>query len=534
MKKIIDYFIDNSVVVNLISILIIALGSISILSLNKEVFPNVDFNFVVVRAPFPGTAPEDVEKLLTLDIERALKDVDGIEEMNSLSAEGGAIISIKVDPDFDSSEVADEVKDALDGIADKPEDAEDAVVTTATNRNRGLMNIAIFGEDERILREKAKILRDKLEQDNRISKVTLDGYRDESIDIQVKKSRLEDYDISLGEIVSAIRDRQTNVSAGNIKGIKKEKLIRTLVENESLEDIGRIVIRSNDIGTGVRVSDVAVISRVLKDKTKESRAEGQLAIFLDISIKSSSDVLDSADFIKNFFQEEKRKLDLQYLIYNDFSFYVKRRLGVLTSNGVVGIVLVTLCLLLFMNLRVSLITALGAPFAFLVAFSLMDSFDITINLISMFGLIMVLGMLVDDSIIVAEQYYQNLEKGFPPKDAAKKAAMDTLAPVTATVLTTMVAFGSLLYMKGIMGKFLWPVPAVVIIALAASWVECFIILPGHLADFAAKAKKEDFEKDRWYKPVQDFYQRRLEWCLRHAKTTVSLFTILFVVCIIVK
>jgi len=531
MKKIIDYFVDNSVVVNLLTLLIIVMGTVSIFSLNKETFPNVDFNYVIIRAVYPGAAPEDVEKLLSIDMERALKEVDGIEEMNTLSAEGGTIISIKVDPDYSSDEVTDEVKDALDKLENLPEDVERPIVTKATNKNRGLMNFAIFGQNELELREKAKYLRDKLELDRRVSRVTLQGYRDETIDVQVKLDKTEQFDISLGEIVQAIRDRQTNVSAGNIKDATSEKLVRTLVENESLEDIGNIYIRANDLGAGIKVSDVAVVSRILKDKTREDRSNKELAIFLDISVKNSADVLETAEFIKDTFEKESKKIGVKYKIYNDLSFYVKRRLGVLSENGLLGIVLVTICLLLFMNLRVSLITALGAPFAFLVAFSLMDSFNITINLISMFGLIMVLGMLVDDSIIVAEQYYQNLEKGLKPKEAAKEAAMDTLAPVTATVLTTMVAFGSLFFMDGIMGKFLWPVPAVVIIALAASWFECFIILPGHLADFAPKIKKEDIEKDRWYKPAQNLYQRFLEFCLRSSKVTVLLFSLLFIAAI---
>lgn len=527
MKKIINYFVDNSIVVNLLTILIIVVGLMSVFSLNKETFPNVDFNFIVIRNPFPGTAPEDVEKLLTLDVERVLKEVDGIEEINAMSSEGGAIISLKVDPDYTADEVLQEVKDAMDRITDLPDDVEEPIITKITNKNRGLMNVALFGSDEWVLREKAKKVRDVLERDKRISKVELMGYRDEQMDIQVKKDMLEKYDISLGEIVGAIKDRQINVSAGNIQGQNREKLVRTLVENETVNELSNIIIRSNDMGDNVRVKDVANLSRVLKDKTIEYRSNKEVALFLDVYGKSSADVLDTAAFIKEAFKTQSEKLDYKYKIYNDFSFYVKRRLGVLSQNAVQGIFLVTICLLLFMNFRVSVITALGAPFAFLVTFSLMDSFGVTINLISMFGLIMVLGMLVDDAIIVAEQYYQYIEQGMNPREAAKKSAIDTLGPVTATVLTTIVAFGALFYMEGIMGKFLWSVPAVVIIALAASWLECFIILPGHLADFAAKIKPEELHKTRWYEPVLRFYERVLSWSLKHAYFTVFFFVFLF-------
>lgn len=530
MNRIIDYFVNNTIIVNLITILIIVMGVISIFSLNKETFPNVDFNYVTVRTLYQGAAAEDVEKLISIEIERELKEVDGIEEINSMSAEGASIVSLKIDPDFDTDEVLTEVRNSLGDLGQKvPSEVESPIITKATNRHRSLLSFAIIGKTERELRKDAKYIRDVLERNSSISGVSLDGYREEQFDIQVKLEKLQQYDLTLTQILNAIRDRQVNITAGNIKLPIKEKLVRTLKENETIESLENVVIISNDVGDAIRVKDVATVSRILKDKVRGERANQQLAIFLGVNAKASADVLETAAWIKKEIEEVSKERGFEYHISKDLSFYVKRRLGVLSQNGVQGIILVICCLVLFMNLRVSIITALGAPFAFLVAFALMESMGITINLISMFGLILVLGMLVDDSIIVAEQYYQYLEKGMEPKEAAKKAAKDTLAPVTSTVITTMVAFGSLFYMDGIMGKFMWPVPAVVIICLVASWFECFIILPGHLADFAGRVK--NMEKTRWYKPVQDFYQKSLEYCLKHGVKTVMLFSITFIVSI---
>lgn len=526
MKRIIDYFVNHSVVVNLITLLIVVMGIFSIFSLNKETFPNVDFNFIIVRTMYPGAAAEDVEKLISIEMERQLKRVEGIEELNALSSEGASILSIKVDPDYDIDEVLIDVKDAVDAAQDLPDDAEDPVVTNITNKTRGLMNVAIFGDDEWTLREKAKQFRDVLELDSRISSVEMTGYRDEVFYVEADLKKLKSLDMTLNEVIGSIRDRQINISAGNIKNPDKEVLVRTLVENETVEELENVTIRSNDIGDVIKVKDVAKVMRSLKDPTREDRANGKLAIFLSIQIKASADVLDSAKFIKTSLKDQSKKIGFQYKIYDDFSYYVKRRLGVLTENGMQGIFLVIICLMFFLNFKVSIITALGAPFAFFVAFTLMDSFGITINLISMFGLIMVLGMLVDDSIIVAEQYYQNLEKGLKPRDAAKQAAYETLAPVSATIITTMVAFSALFFMTGIMGKFLWPVPAVVIIALFASWLECFMILPGHLADFASKVK--NIEKDTWYKPLLNFYEKSVTIALKYAKTTITIFVVMFI------
>mgnify|MGYP003683007845 CR=1 FL=1 len=531
MKKIIDYFVDNSIIVNLLTVLIVLMGMISIFSLNKETFPNVDFNFITVRTIYQGAAAEDVEKLITIEVERELKEVRGIEEMNAMSAEGASIVSLKVDPDYDTDEVLDEVRNALSDISQKvPSDSEAPIITKATNSDRPLMTTGIYGKPEEELRIDAKFVRDELERIKEISEVGLDGFRDEQFDIQVSTEKLEQYELTLTQILNAIRDRQVNITAGNLKLDGREKLVRTLKENETVASLEEIVVLSNDIGNAVRVKDVATVSRILKDRTYDSRSNGKFAIFLSIKAKSNADVIKTTDKIKERLNAIAEDRNFKVHTFNDMSFYVKRRLGVLTQNGIQGIILVIICLIFFMNLRVSLITAMGAPFAFLVAFALMDSFGITINLISMFGLILVLGMLVDDSIIVAEQYYQNLEDDMEPRAAAKKAAYDTLAPVTSTVLTTMVAFGSLFYMQGIMGKFLWPVPAVVIICLIASWFECFILLPGHLADFAGKTK--NIEKTRWYQPLQNLYEKTLKFCLKNTILTVSTFTILLALAVV--
>lgn len=526
MKKALAYFINNSAVVNLITLLIVVMGLLSLFSLNKETFPNVDFNFIVIQTGYPGAAAEDVEKLVTLDIERELKEVDGIEELNAMSAEGASIISLKVDPDYEVDKVLMDAKDAVDKVSDFPDDVEDPITTKIDNRHRGMMNVAILGDDEWELRKNAKALRDVLEREDRIAKVAMTGYRDEIFYVEADLNALKKFEMTLAEVSEAIADRHVNVSAGNLKDKKREKLVRTLVENETVGSIENIVIRSTDFGENIKVKDVAKVFRTLKDKEREDRADGELAIFLDISAKESADVLESAEVIKKALEVESKRLGFKYKIFDDFSFYVERRLGVLSQNGIQGIILVVLCLMLFLNAKVSIITALGAPFAFFFAFTLMDSFDITINLISMFGLIMVLGMLVDDSIIVAEQYYQKIEAGASPKKAALEAAWETLGPVTATIITTMVAFGSLFFMEGIMGKFLWPIPAVVIIALGASWLECFFILPGHLADFAGHEKNP--ERGRWYRPLLEGYEKVLAKALKYGKTTLFIFVALFV------
>ncbi len=526
MKKMINYFVDNPVIVNLITILIVVLGALSLFSLNKETFPSVDFNFINISTLYTGAAAEDVEKLVSVEIERELKEVDGIEELNVLSVEGASIANLKLDPDYDTDEVLTDVRSALDDLASKvPEDVDPPIITKATNKKRSMVKIAIKGVSYEQLRLDAKALQKSLERFSEITEVTMNGFRDEIFDIQVKKEKLKEYDITLTQIINAIKDRQINVTAGNIKLPDQEKLVRTYKENSSVSDLESVVIRSNDIGDAIMVSDVAIVSRTLKDIDRNERMDGLESIILGVTAKVSADVIDTSELIKKTVEKISKERGFTYKLFDDLSFYVKRRLGILTQNGLQGIILVIISLALFMSLRVSLITALGAPFAFLVAFAMMDSLGITINLISMFALILVLGMLVDDSIIVAEQFYQWVEKGVDKKEAAKRAALETIAPVTSTVLTTMIAFSSLFFIDGIMGKFLWPIPAVVIICLLASWIECFIILPGHLSDWGGNSKKA--EKTKWYKPLEDFYSLVIKFATKYAKSTVLVFVLLF-------
>jgi multidrug efflux pump subunit AcrB len=529
MEKIISYFIKNSLVVNLASFMILIAGLLSVYQLQREIFPNVDFNYVVVTIPYPGTSAEDIEKLITIDAERELREVDGIEELNALSAEGGSILSLKIDPNFKTEQVYQEVKSAMDRLVNLPSEVERPIVKKITNRNRGIMSIALKGMDEYQLRLLSKELQTLFEREILVSKVEIRGYRDEIFYIEADPVLLNKFDVSLTDIVESIRDRQTNVTAGTLTEIKGEKiqesLVRVFHETITVAEIGDIVIRSNDIGKSIKVKDLAQVSRTLKEEKVERRADGKFALYVEVLAKEKSDTITTADKIKDHLEKLATKFEgvnIDYKIFDDTSFYIKRRLGVLRQNGLQGIGLVVLALFLFLNFRVSLITSVGAPFAFLTTFIFMDTLDLTLNMISMFGLILVLGMLVDDSIIVAEQFYQNREKGFAPKDAAKKAALETLAPVTSTILTTMIAFSTLLFIDGIMGKFLWAVPVVVIIALLASWIECFFILPSHLADFGGEFKHEN-QNSRWYLSLLLFYKKTLKFFLRYSKSVLVLF-----------
>ncbi|MBT3981563.1 MAG: efflux RND transporter permease subunit [Bacteriovoracaceae bacterium] len=530
MEKLIKFCVERSLLVNLVSVAILVAGAFSAFMLQKDMFPNVDFGVVIVSASYPGSSSEDVEKLVTIPLERAIKGTEGLKELNAISAEGRSILYGTLEADADTQLVLDDIKNAIDTVSDLPDEVEKPTVTNIKNTRRSIIKVAVTGGEVWDRRRVAKSLQNSIEDIQDIALVDLSGDREKIIKVAVDLEKLNSYDLTMSEVAGAIKSRNINLSAGNIKLGAEDIMVRTISEFVDAKDVEEVIIRSNSMGFKVRVSDVAIVEEQLKESSVLERASGKPAVILNIRKKESADNIRSTKKVKRVIEEffkEERYSDFSYTLMDDLSFYVKRRLGVLTKNGMQGIFLVFLCLMLFLNFRTSLVTSLGAPLAFLVSFSAMDMVGMNINLISMFGLILVLGMLVDDSIIVAEQFYQYIEAGMKPKEAAIKAAVQTQKPVLATVLTTIAAFGALLFMGGIMGKFLWPVPAVVIICLLASWFECFFILPSHLAEFV-KVKKVKKNKKRWYEPLSKSYSMSLNFALKFPKSVVSFFLIMFV------
>ena len=529
MEKIIEYFINRSFFVNFVTVLLIILGVFGFMNLRREDFPNVNFDELVVRVNFPGATAEDMEKLVSISVERELKEVNGIKELNVLSGPGFSVSNIKVEAGNDVNDVLTDVRAAVDRINDFPEDVEDPVFTKIEYKMKPIVTIALTGGSEKERKEFSKSLRDKLERSSGVSKIRLNGNREYILDVQVDPEKLNRYELSLSEIAAAIKDRNIDVSGGKIDLKEGSIVVRTFNETKTPDEVESIVLRSNDTGKQVLIGDIAKVKETFADDTIIYSFFGERASFLDILSKEGADTITVIDSVKekakSYLEEHGQgKYNIEFV--DDSSYYIKRRLNVLGRNAIQGIILVFLALLAFLNFRVSVITLLGAPIAFTLSFLAMYMFGVSINLISMFGLILVLGMLVDDSIIVAENFYQHVERGLKPKDAAKIAAMETLGPVTGTVLTTMVAFGCLLFISGIMGKFLVSVPFVVIICLAASWLECFFILPSHLSDFVKPGVKA--EKSNWYAPLQRGYRKVINFALKISPVTILFFLILFI------
>ncbi|MBU1007216.1 MAG: efflux RND transporter permease subunit [Candidatus Omnitrophica bacterium] len=535
------FSINQSLFVNLVSLLIIISGLIVVFGMNREIFPNVDFDMVSVTAVYPGATPLDVEKLITVPIEKELKEVDGIKEIKSSSSSGTSFITLKLDPDErDRKKVINDIQTAVDRVKDLPKDIyEDPIVTEISTRQYAIIEVSLSGDmSEKKLQYYADGLEDKIEGIKGVAKITKSGYRDREIQVQVNPEKMYEQYVSFDEIEQALSSRNISVPAGNIDTDTTEFNIRTTGEFTSTEEVENVIIRANDSGNWLRVKDVSDVKDSFKKENVINKTLGMRSINLIVTKKESGDAITIVDKLKkacgSFLKDCPDKLSISYV--NDYSFFARRRLNVLKNNGWAALILVVFSVLLFLQKRVAIMTVLGIPISFLATFIVMNLMGITINLISMFGLIIVLGMLVDDGIIIAENVYRYMEEGIPARQAAVKGSEEVMGAVTTAVLTTIASFAPLLFMTGIIGKFIRNIPTVLIIALLASLGEALIILPSHLADFVkikydARGKPINISKDMpWFKKLVRFYTKVVNGAIKRKYKVLAGLTIVLVLC----
>ncbi|MBN1794315.1 MAG: efflux RND transporter permease subunit [Candidatus Omnitrophica bacterium] len=537
--KIADFSVRNSLLVNMASVFILIVGLTVMLGIRKEAFPNVAFDFITVSTIWPGAQAVEVEKLLTIPLEKEIKGINGIDELESTSAEGTSFIKIKLDPDLNEIEqdrVLKDIEQAVDRVSDLPEDVEDPIVTKPSSKEIPVVYISLSGLPELELQQHAEVLEDMFEDVSGVARAGRFGWRDKEMWVEVNPDRLKEYHISFDELMSALASRNISVPAGDLRAPKEEFSIRTTGEFRTPEEIEEVIIRANDLGNWLRIRDVATVRYTLEDDKVMYMTDGERAIFSSVIKKEKGDAIRIVDEVKKIVAAYKKEApaNLKIRLIDDMSYYIRRRLNVLKNNGMVGIVLVVSCLLIFLNRWIALWTAFGIPIAFFITFIIMSYMGMSINLLTMFGLIIVLGMIVDDGIIISENVYRYIEQGVPRKQAAIIGTNEVVKPVTATVTTTLVAFCSLIVMSGIMGKFTRVIPQVVIIALTASIIEAFIILPSHLADFVKPPKRDPQGKilskkeSEWFKALLGFYTKTIETLLAHRYIAMGGLLLIFI------
>jgi len=528
------FSVKNSLLVNLISIFIILIGAFSMYQMRREAFPPVDYDIVTVTAVYPGAPTEDVEKFVTIPIEKEIKSVSGIEKFTSTSDEGLAQVGIYIDPQvYDKNKVVNDIQRAVDRMTNLPDEVDDPVVFELATREFPVIEVSLSGQvSEKIRRQYANSLEEAMLDLPGVAQVRRYGWRDHEFWVEVDPNKLENYYVSLQEVMDALRTQNVTIPGGQLTTPTDEFNVRTTGEFKTAQEIEKVIIRANDLGNWLRVGDVAKVKATFADETIIAKINGARASAMVVIKTEQADAIKVVDRVKKVIEVFSKKLpeEMEVTVTNDFSYYVKRRLGVLQRNGVIGFILVIIILFLFLDPIPAFMTAMGIPIALFLSFLVMSMIGITINLVSMLGLILVLGMLVDDGIIVSENVYRHVENGMEPHKAAVIGTSEVVAPVTITILTTFAAFGPLLFMTDIIGKFIKEIPKVVLITLSASLFEAFIILPAHLSDvitFFKRSPKEHKEK-RWFTHLKNSYTKTLQRCLKWRYGVLLCMFLLFV------
>ena len=489
MKKLIEFSIGNPVIVNLLVLLILISGAVSYVRLKRELFPDFSRRVVRIDTRYAGASPEEMEELITARIEDQVRNVDGVNEMLSTSREGQSEIRLQMQSDTEMSRALGDVRAALDRVVGLPEEAEEPRVSEVVS-TIPVITVSLSGDIlERELREIAKDVRDQLRRVDGVATVSIFGIRESRILIEIDPERLDQYRLSLDEIRAAVNNQNRNVPGGALKTARGEVLVRTLGVAAGVADVERMILRSTDTGHALTVGDVAGVRESFEDPTFLARFDGKPSINLVVVKERSGDTINVAERVRDSVAEIRKTLPgtVSVGIFNDFSVFIRNRLSTLGESGAIGLAIVLATLCVFVRGRIALLTSLGIPFAVLGCLVLMSVFGLSLNMISAFGLILVLGLLVDDAVIVTENVYRYVEQGMPPKEAALQGTYEVAWPVVTTVLTTVAAFVPFLLLPGTIGFFLRPLPFVVTFALLLSLLEVLFILPSHLSDVITPA-----------------------------------------------
>lgn len=518
------FSVDNPILVNMFMIIVFIFGFITIYEIPKEEMPGIEFGAFNITVAYPGVSPEEIEQNVVNKIEKQIQRMDGIDYISSTSQEGMATIYVQMEADADMERAWSDLNAELDKVRDLPENASDPAVMEIKMREfNSIASVVISGEkDDNTLREIAEDFENELLKIPFISKVEISGTRDRQFWIEVDNDRLNQLGITYNEIATIVAQTNANVPAGELDVGSSQYLVRTMGEYGSLEEIANQVIRMNSDGSAIRVKDFAQVLDTLEDQETIGKYNGVQGINLSVFMKGEGNIITVIDDIKELSKTFQEDIDgIRLDVRNDGSIRVKNSISTLSTNALLGIVLVFIVLFIFLGFKNALYAAWGIPFSFLLTIIFMDYFGVTLNNLSLFGLILVLGMIVDDAIIVLENIHRYSEMGYSKYDAALKGTQEIMWPVIAAVTTTIAAFAPMLFMGGMMSKFLGNFTIVVTLALTASLIECLLLLPSHVNEFGA-ANFVEGKDHKLHKALTNWYRKAISWVLRHR--TISLGT----------
>ncbi|MCK5219428.1 efflux RND transporter permease subunit [bacterium] len=531
MEKMVKFFIHRPLMVYLISILVVAIGFIAMTSLRRQVYPDVSLDQMHIQTVCPAASARDVEVNVTIPLEEKIMEVDGLEEVRSVSMENYSYIRIWIDPDDeDKNKVKDDIRRAVDQVTDLPREIQERPRIFEIHTSWvPVIVLGLSGPDlsETKLRAAALRMEREIEAIPGVAHVDKLGYRDREIRVQVNPDKLQAYYLALPDIAAAIKARNIRLTGGSLEAFADETTVLTLAEFNQPREVGEVIVRSNFEGQRITVAHLGVLEDDFKNDHFQYRTNGIPGIGLRIHKKVSADTIRVMERIKKYLRKNKPTFPpgLKIQMVRDNTKLTTRRLEILGKNALIGFVLVLAVLVMFLNIRTAWWTALGIPIS--MAFGIMAHTWTggSINSVSLTAFILVMGMLVDDAIVVAENIHRYQEEGLPPVQAALKGVGQVAAPITATISTTIVAFLPLLSLGGMLGLFVTMIPIIVSGTLLGSLIESFFILPSHLAASGHKIPKwreRGAIIDPWFKQIKRRYCCWLEKVLKRRYLVVIL------------
>ncbi len=498
------WFATNHIAANLLMIFVMLAGLISLKTIVRETFPPIDPKIINVSVPYPGASPEDIEESITRRVEEVLVGVQGIKRITSTASEGVGVITAEMTDFADATEVYNDIKTEVDSIVDfPPENAEEVQIVRAKVTS-DVLSLVLYGDyNEKVLREWAEVIEDQLLQLPNVTLTDITGIRDREISIEISEDKLRELNLNLSQIALQIKNFSVDVPAGTFRTLSQENIIRVKDKRYFGKDFENIVIKSKNDGSLLRLKDIAKINDGFEDFSLINKFQNKNAVFIEVARSGNQDVVIISEEVKKFAKTINLPKGLSLELLKDETDILKDRMSLMLRNAVLGLALVFLSLVLFLDLKLAFWTAMGISFSFLGGFMFASFFGVTINMVSLFALIIVLGIVVDDAIVTGESIFSEQEAGQKDIEATMKGVRKIISPVTIGVLTTIAAFFPLTLSTGTLGQILFPIPVIVIGILFFSLIEAFFVLPSHLSN--SKRWSIDLVSD-----IQKFVTQKLE------------------------
>ena len=569
MKKLISYLLDQKLLINLVVAIIILAGITTFSGINRESVPDIKFDMVTITTVYPGASPSDAEELISIPIEKKLRSISNLDKVRAYNVENVSLIVVFIeDKASDKKKVVQDIKDAVEQVSNLPSAAQKPLVAEVTFDNTELVSVAFTGKDENVPYSKLREFANKSENFfydiDGIAEVDKLGYYDREYLAEVDPNALEKYRIGMNSIVSALKMRNIDFPGGALRIGKKEFVLRTKGQFKNAEEIRNTVIRGNDTGYALRIGDIAKITDTYEEADVHQRFNGKQAVIFKLWKKRSADEIELSDRMKKIVAGYSLSgyEDVDISFFNDQSERTSSRIASVVHEAALGFVVLGLFMFLLLGRRMSMLVLAGIPVTFMVTFTAMWYMGITINIVSLFGMIMVLGMMVDFSIVIAENSHRYMEHGMKRREAVETGVSEVFMSVTVTLICIVAAFMPLLLVSGMIGKFVKAIPTVIIITLIASWIIAMFILPMFLNMFLSESHKKGKDKrdetlpqkllskffgnkiDRSLKniqkedenideglfgQVQNLYKKMVTAALKHRYVTIGILLVLFVV-----